>query len=74
MNIHAIVAESFNMKAEDVRDELVIRDLEEWDSMAHMFFITRLEEAFGVDLTGDEIEKMQRVEDVKRILEAKAVK
>jgi acyl carrier protein len=42
--------------------------------MAHMFFITKIEESFGVELTGDEIGQMQTVKEIKRILESKAVK
>jgi acyl carrier protein len=74
MDINTIISDSFNIRVEDIHDDLVITNLEEWDSMAHMFFITKIEESFGVELTGDEIGQMQTVKEIKRILESKAVK
>lgn len=71
MNINTVIAESFNVQLENIHDDLVITELEEWDSMAHMFFITRIEEQFKVNLTGDEIEQMRTVKEIKRILAAK---
>lgn len=73
MNINALIAESFNVPEESIHDGLVITELEEWDSMAHMFFITKIEDGFGVNLTGDEIEQMRSVGDIKRILQTKSV-
>ena len=39
--------------------------------MTHMFFITKLEEAYGIELTGDEIADMQTVGDARKLLIAK---
>lgn len=71
MSINAIISETFNVPDENIHDDLVITELEEWDSMAHMLFITTIEEQFKVNLTGDEIEKMRTVGDVKLILNSK---
>ena len=73
MNIDTIIAEAFNVREENIHDDLVITELEEWDSMAHMFFITKIEEQFGIDLSGDEIEKMRTVKDIKTILNGKNI-
>ena len=54
---------------EDVMHEgLDLRDLEGWDSMAHMFFVTRLEKEYAVELTGDEIATMQTIGDILTVL------
>ena len=45
--------------------------LGEWDSMTHMFFITKLEETYTIELTGDEIVDMQTVGDIKKIIISK---
>ena len=74
MKLYPIISEAFNVPADNLNDEVVITSLEEWDSMAHMFFITKIEEGFGVNLTGDEIAAMQSVKDIKRILTEKGIK
>ena len=43
----------------------------EWDSMTHMFFITKLEEEYGIELTGDEIADMDTIGDIKKVLISK---
>jgi len=52
-------------------DESRLMGLEEWDSLSHMFFITKLEEVYGIELTGDEIAEMQTIGDVKKIIISK---
>lgn len=71
MNVKSIIAETFNVGEENIHDETVIIELEEWDSMTHMFFITRLEKEFGVELTGEEIAKMQSVKAINQVLDSK---
>lgn len=68
MKLYSILSESFNVPIDKINDDLIIASLEEWDSMAHMFFITKIEEGFGVNLTGADIEKMRSVKDAKHIL------
>ena len=36
-----------------------------------MFFITKLEETYGIELTGDEIADMQTVSDIKKVIVSK---
>ena len=74
MKLYSILSESFNIPIDKLNDDIIITNLEEWDSMSHMFFITKIEEGFGVNLTGDEIAKMLSVKDVKRVLTEKGVK
>ena len=71
MSLLAILSESLNVKDSEIKDEARFADFGEWDSMTHMFFITRLEEAYSIELTGDEIADMQTIGDVKRLLIAK---
>ena len=46
-------------------------DVEAWDSLKHMELVVSLEEAFGMQLTFDEIVAMQSVGEIKRVLRAK---
>jgi len=74
MSLTEILKESLNVKESEIRDEVKLSDFGEWDSMTHMFFITKLEEAYAIELTGDEIADMSTVGDVKKILTAKGKK
>ncbi len=73
MKLKALLTESFGLKEGQYNDEQSIFDLDQFDSMNHMFFITNLEEKFAVELTGDEIVGIKTVKDIKDILTAKSV-
>ena len=68
MTLAEIIKDSFSLKEADQKDDVVLSSLEEWESMAHMLFITRVEENYGVEFTGDEIFAMQSIGDIKKIL------
>ena len=53
--------------AEDVR----LRDVQGWDSLAHMELIAALEASFSLQFTGDEIADMQTVGDIWKIISTK---
>ncbi|MBC7388820.1 MAG: acyl carrier protein [Opitutaceae bacterium] len=72
MELNDLLKEAFNAQPASITDETRLMSFEEWDSMNHMLFITKLEEAYGIELTGDEIAMMQTVGDVKKVLEQKA--
>lgn len=71
MKLNTIFKESFNAQESEIKDETRLMSFSDWDSMAHMFFITKLEEDFAIELSGDEIAAMQTVGDVKKIIESK---
>lgn len=62
------ICDIFNETEQSLHDDLDIRDLDEWDSMAHMLFITRLEQKFAIQLSGDDIVAMQTIADIRHIL------
>lgn len=72
MELNDLLKEAFNAQPASITDETRLMSFEEWDSMNHMLFITKLEEAYAIELTGDEIAMMQTVGDVKKVLEHKA--
>ncbi|MEP6727683.1 MAG: acyl carrier protein [Bacteroidota bacterium] len=71
MKLNTILKESFNANEAQLTDETRLMALEEWDSLSHMFFITKLEETYGIELTGDEIANMQTVGDIKKVITSK---
>ena len=73
MTLAEIIKESFSLKEADQKDEIVLNSLEEWESMAHMLFITRVEEQFNIEFSADDILNMQTIGDIKKILREKGV-
>lgn len=74
MSLEKILKDSFNMKKEEYHDEKALMDLEDWDSMNHMIFITRLEEEFNINLEGGEIISLVTIGDIRKLLEKKGIK
>jgi acyl carrier protein len=71
MKLSELIEETFNLKEDEQKDDVKLSDLQDWDSMTHMLFISKIEENFGVELTGDEIAEMQTIGEVKRVLTEK---
>ena len=69
MNLERVVAEVFAVDEGRINDELELRGIASWDSMSHMMLIARLEEAFSVEFTGDEIADFRSVKDIRKALD-----
>ncbi len=70
MSLERAFSEVLQLPAAAVVDELQLLDIPSWDSMAHMLLITRLEDDFKVQFSGDEIADMHSVGDARRMLRA----
>lgn len=68
MSFEKIFAEVFVIPESTVIDDLKLLDIPSWDSLAHMTLITRLEEVYQVQLTGDEIADMDTVGAARSVL------
>ncbi len=71
MMLQQVLKESFNLKDSQYQDDQSLMELEDWDSMNHMIFITNLEEAYGIELSGNEIISLVTIGDIKKILAGK---
>ena len=71
MKLQKILKDALNITESETGDDAKLMDFGEWDSMTHMFFITRLEEEYSIELTGDEIADMETIADVKKIIISK---
>jgi acyl carrier protein len=71
MKLNGILKEVFSAKDGEIADDKKLSEFSQWDSMAHMFFITKLEEEYGIELSGDEIADIYTVGDVKKILDSR---
>lgn len=74
MNLERIFAEVFSIPEKTVNDALALREIASWDSMSHMMLITRVEEAFSIEFSGDEIADFRTVGDVREALNRRGVK
>lgn len=68
MKLDQILVDSFGAQNDQLIDSFVIADFPEWDSMSYMLFITKLEEAYGIEISGNEIMVMNTVGDIKKML------
>ncbi len=73
MSLEKNIAEVFALPESSVVDALTLSDIPTWDSLAHMMLIVRLEEAYQVQFTGDEIADLKSVGDARAILQAHGV-
>jgi acyl carrier protein len=51
-------------------DSILLGDIDGWDSLKGVRLVLRLEEIVGRELSEDDIERLQSVEDVDRLLRA----
>lgn len=73
MTLEKIFAEVFTLAESTVLDTLALSDIPNWDSLAHMILITRLEDVYQIQLTGDEIADMKSIGDARIALRGHGV-
>lgn len=73
MSIEEIFAEVFLLPIGVVNDDLKLADILSWDSLSHMLLITRLEDVYEIEFTGDQIADISSVGDVRKALFAHGV-
>ena len=55
----------------DLKDDVMITDLENWDSLKHMEYILSLENEYKISLSGDEIASIKKFITVEDLIKAK---
>ena len=60
----SIFHEVFNDNTIVLRDDMTSADIENWDSLTHMFMITKVEEVFGIKFKLRELNKLKNVGDL----------
>ena len=59
-----IFHETFSDNTIILRDDMTASDVENWDSLTHMFMITKVEEVFGIRFKLRELNKLKNVGDL----------
>lgn len=68
MNCRGLLSEILRRELPSINGEELLRDVEGWDSLKGVRLVIRLEEIVGRELSEDELEKLQSVGDVERLL------
>lgn len=63
-----LMAEVLNIPQSRITDAMEMKQVAEWDSLKHMELIVAIEQAYAVELTGDEIAEMTSVRAIRAIL------
>lgn len=69
--IFAAAAEAFNVPREQLNINSTAENLDGWDSMAHLLFVTKLEEKFKIRLSSKEIMVMSSIREADKIVSKK---
>jgi len=59
------VVETLRIPQARYRPDLKLGDLDEWDSVAHLELIAAIEQAFGVELSADEMVELTSLEKIR---------
>ena len=70
MQARELILEILRTSAPIAGDDVLLTQLDGWDSLKGVRLVLRLEEMVGRELSEDDIEKLQSVGDVDRFLKA----
>ena len=60
----AMLEELFEMEESALSQEMILAELDAWDSMTKLSLIVLMDDEFGKELTGDQIKKFVKVQDI----------
>jgi len=63
-----ILAKVLLLDESKISDGMSRKNVEEWDSMAHLMLVSEIESAFEVTMDDDDIMEIQTVGDIKKTL------
>ena len=66
--VFEIVADVLNAKLEVLSDDTTQADIETWDSLNSLLLVNEIEKDFDVKFTIDEVIKIEKISDIKKIL------
>lgn len=64
------LAEIMDLEVEEIKEDALLADIDEWDSVAALSFIAMMDEEFGKAVRGAEIRQYVTVQDVLNAMEA----
>ena len=67
--VRNVASDIFGIPADQITTESSPETIENWDSMQHLYLVLAIEETFGVQFDPEEIEHMNNVGAVARLVE-----
>lgn len=64
------LAEIMDLEVDELNEDTVLADIDEWDSVAALSFIAMMDEEFGKAIRGAEIRQFVTVKDAMDVMEA----
>lgn len=71
IKLKEILSEVFEIKENTISMDLTKDDIDNWDSLKQMDLVVSIEEGFNIELEMEEIIKMDSIENIYKVLEAK---
>ena len=69
-DIKELTSEIFACDRGDLKDDVMITDLENWDSLKHMEYILSLENEYKISLSGDELASIKKLITAADVIKA----
>jgi|TARA_B100001971_G_C18255206_1_gene581504 acyl carrier protein len=67
-SVYKLIFEQFSVSEDDITDETGPGDLPKWDSIGQLRLILSLEEEFGIQLSVDDIMKINSIKDIVKVI------
>lgn len=68
-----ILAEVMKTRAEELKDAEVLTEINNWDSLNHLNFVTRIEKEFGIRFDIQEVTMISSVSQTLSLIQSKQV-
>ena len=69
--LKSILREVLDLDDTEISKDIILQDVETWDSLSHMTLIARIEETFEIEFTGKEISTISNIRDLISMLESR---
>ena len=70
-NIKDLTSDIFDCDKDELNDDVILTELDNWDSLKHMEYVISLENEYNISLTGDEIANIKKIETVENLIKEK---
>lgn len=64
-----IFVAQLNVSEAEAKEDLKMDQIDAWNSLSHMNLIVAIEDAFKIELTGDDIAEMTTFNAIKKVIE-----
>lgn len=65
----ALLEEAFDMDEGTLKDDMVLADIDEFDSIAKLSLIVLMDDEFGKTIKSDDIKSLETVQDILDMME-----